>query len=259
MAKNETYEQFVEKFKYKHTTDDCYTPENIYEAVASYVEGHYGKDRGAFVRPFWPGGDFESFDYPAGCIVVDNPPFSIMSKIVKFYNNKKIDYFLFCSGLTPPASDDSCIVCLGVEILYENGASISTSFVTNLDKLRARSAPDLYKTLKDENKKNIKTKKVKGYSFPKELATASMINRLSVYGIQFEINKDESKRVRTVGGAQIYGSGWLVSKSKAKELDEAKRLADEAKTALESKREEKEKEKIILTEEEKNIIKSLGR
>ena len=44
-----------------------------------------------------------------------------------------------------------------------------------------------------------------------------------------------------------------------KELDEAKRLADEAKTALESKREEKEKEKIILTEEEKNIIKSLGR
>ena len=26
MAKNETYEEFVDKFKPKLTTDDCYTP-----------------------------------------------------------------------------------------------------------------------------------------------------------------------------------------------------------------------------------------
>lgn len=31
------YEAFVEKFKPKLTTDDCYTPDNIYEAVASWV------------------------------------------------------------------------------------------------------------------------------------------------------------------------------------------------------------------------------
>ena len=55
MAKNETYDEFVEKFQPKLTTDDCYTPENIYEAVAGWVAEEYGVDRRAFVRPFWPG------------------------------------------------------------------------------------------------------------------------------------------------------------------------------------------------------------
>lgn len=30
---NEDYKAFVDKFKPKKTTDDCYTPANIYEAV----------------------------------------------------------------------------------------------------------------------------------------------------------------------------------------------------------------------------------
>ena len=31
------YQKFVDKFKPKKTTDDCYTPPNIYEAVKDYV------------------------------------------------------------------------------------------------------------------------------------------------------------------------------------------------------------------------------
>lgn len=41
------------------------------------------------VRPFWPGGDYEDFDYPTGCVVIDNPPFSILSKIVRFYEDHR--------------------------------------------------------------------------------------------------------------------------------------------------------------------------
>ena len=82
---NPEYETFVDKFELKKTTDDCYTPENVYEAVADWVASEYGLDRAAFVRPFWPGGDFERFDYPKGCVVVDNPPFSIRAQIVDFY------------------------------------------------------------------------------------------------------------------------------------------------------------------------------
>lgn len=37
MAYGETYEQFVEKFKPKKTTDDCMTPPEIYEVVCDYV------------------------------------------------------------------------------------------------------------------------------------------------------------------------------------------------------------------------------
>ena len=37
MAKNETYDEFVEKFQPKLTTDDCYTPQAIYNTVLEWV------------------------------------------------------------------------------------------------------------------------------------------------------------------------------------------------------------------------------
>ena len=33
---NEEYQAFADKFKPKKTTDDCYTPPNIYEAVKTW-------------------------------------------------------------------------------------------------------------------------------------------------------------------------------------------------------------------------------
>ena len=42
---NAEYAAFVEKFKPKKTTDDCYTPENIYNAVADWAANKYGFDR----------------------------------------------------------------------------------------------------------------------------------------------------------------------------------------------------------------------
>lgn len=91
--KNETYEQFVEKFKPKKTTDDCYTPKKIYDAVVQFVKDEYGIGDRKIVRPFWPGGDYERFEYDDGCIVIDNPPFSILSKIIDFYMKKGIGFF----------------------------------------------------------------------------------------------------------------------------------------------------------------------
>lgn len=66
MAKSKTYEEFVDKFKPKLTTDDCYTPPSIMEIVNDYVVNRYGVDKSSFVRPFWPGGDYKAFDYPSG-------------------------------------------------------------------------------------------------------------------------------------------------------------------------------------------------
>ena len=37
MSKNETYDMFVDKFVPKLTTDDCYTPEPVYNVVRDYV------------------------------------------------------------------------------------------------------------------------------------------------------------------------------------------------------------------------------
>ena len=33
MGKSKTYEEFVDKFKPKLTTDDCYTPPPVYDAI----------------------------------------------------------------------------------------------------------------------------------------------------------------------------------------------------------------------------------
>ena len=93
--KSKTYDEFVEKFKPKLTTDDCFTPQPVYEAVKNWACREYGIDERQIVRPFWPGGDYENFEYPEGCVVLDNPPFSIMIKICRFYNERKIRFFLF--------------------------------------------------------------------------------------------------------------------------------------------------------------------
>ena len=45
MAKGETYDQFVDKFKPKLTTDDCYTPAAVYDAVAGWVAKEYKLDQ----------------------------------------------------------------------------------------------------------------------------------------------------------------------------------------------------------------------
>lgn len=132
--RGETYEEFVEKFKPKKTTDDCYTPEIVYNAVADWVENEYGLNACDFVRPFYPGGDFEKFDYK-NKIVVDNPPFSILAKIIDFYLANNVKFFLFAPVLTlfNYGTRNVTLIPIDVSIIYENGARVNTSFITNLE------------------------------------------------------------------------------------------------------------------------------
>lgn len=94
------YQAFVDKFKPKKTTDDCYTPEPVYKAVLDWVVNEYGIDPNNIVRPFWPGGDYLREEYPEGCTVVDNPPFSIVTKICRDYMAAGVKFFLFAPYLT---------------------------------------------------------------------------------------------------------------------------------------------------------------
>lgn len=77
---DEDYQAFLEKFEAKKTTDDCYTPDNIYDAVRDWVAEKYEIGNAAIVRPFYPGGDYKSEKYPSGCVVIDNPPFPLFQK-----------------------------------------------------------------------------------------------------------------------------------------------------------------------------------
>ena len=145
--KFEDYDGFVEKFKPKKTTDDCYTPPEIYDVVADYVTERFGIDRADMVRPFYPGGDFESFAYPDGCCVVDNPPFSILQRIKRFYRDNGIKFFIFAPSLTAFSgaltTEFTHIIC-DANITYANGAVVRTAFVTNMGgDVVAESCPEL--------------------------------------------------------------------------------------------------------------------
>lgn len=63
---NDEYNEFLEKFEQAKTTDDCYTPDGVYDAVADWVAAEYKLDRKKFIRPFYPGGDYQNEKYPKG-------------------------------------------------------------------------------------------------------------------------------------------------------------------------------------------------
>ena len=231
--KFEDYEGFVEKFKPKKTIDDCYTPPLVYDAVADWTAQEYGLDKADFVRPFYPGGDYEGFDY-TGKIVVDNPPFSILSKIIDFYVERGIRFLLFAPtlcGLTRYA--DKCTVFpTGADIEYENGAVIATSFCTNMDPhaIRCRTVPALYAAVTAANDATRKEKRrtVPKYSYPLELVTTAAIYPYARYGIEFVIPRSESVRVSKLDAQaktkkQIFGCGWLISERLTAEREKAER------------------------------------
>lgn len=223
MAKGETYEQFVDKFKPKLTTDDCYTPPEVYDVVARWAVKEYGWEDREIVRPFYPGGDYEHFDYPANCAVIDNPPFSILSKIAEFYERRKIKYFLFAPQLTAFVRQAKSHIGVGAQVIYQNGAVVSTSFICS-DGPTLRSAPDLYNQITrvvESLKTNKKRPKIE---YPPELVTASRLAAYSQYGVDFA--EDRAAYVRSLDlqknrGKKIFGGGYLVPREPAHKAEEA--------------------------------------
>jgi hypothetical protein len=259
-----SYQEFVEKFKPKKTTDDCYTPKNVYDAVAEWTAKEYGLNISDFVRPFYPGGDYKGFDYSGGKIVVDNPPFSILSEIIKFYVSYGIRFLLFAptlSGLVRYA--DYCTVFpTGVDIEYENGAVVATSFVTNLDphSIRARTVPALYEAVTDANDENRKSKRVElpRYVYPTNVITSAQMYPFARYGIELVIPREESMRISTLDaqkkiGKAIFGCGWLISEKVKAEREKAEREKAEREKA------EREKATVFdLSDEEMRLIEILN-
>ena len=219
----EKYDAFKEKFKPKKTTDDCYTPENIYEAVLSWVRTEYDLGGAEIVRPFYPGEDYQAREYPSGCVVVDNPPFSILSEIVGYYLAEGVRFFLFapaltCMGLLGKYLGRVCCICAGAPVTYDNGADVNTSFVTNLDASAARSAPDLHDLVEAANAVNLRAlhRDLPKYKYPDAVLTAAALNYLSVHGEPFRVSPESAAFVRVLdaqkpAGKSIFGGGLLLS------------------------------------------------
>ena len=223
--KHDDYDGFVEKFKPKLTTDDCYTPTLVYDAVRDWAVAEYGLHGRQIVRPFYPGGDYINADYSAGCVVIDNPPFSILKQIRDFYNSKEIDFLLFAPHLTLFSGNDdrtNYIVC-NADITYDNGAKVKTGFITNMGDNFIRTAPELKKVVEaasaEARKEN--TVKLPKYKYPDTVISSALLGKIC--NIDFRLQRNECSFTRSLASQReqkkaIFGSGYLISELRAAEL-----------------------------------------
>jgi len=251
------YDKFIDKFETPKTTDDCYTPDDVYKIILDYVAEKIDLSNLQIIRPFYPDGDYESIDYKKNDIVIDNPPFSIISKIAKFYISKKIKFFLFAPHLTLFQGNLDCTyLIVGGNIIYENKAVVKTSFITNiLSDYQIIGEPILYKKFKqlnDSNKINLPK-----YKYPQNVLTVSQISWFVERGISITLNKNQCYFYRTLDDQRkqkklIFCAGFLISEKAAAEKAAAEKAAAEKAAA--------EKENIIewqLSKKEIEIIKTL--
>ena len=258
----EDYEGFVEKFNPRKTTDDCYTPPEIYDVVAEWVTERYGVEREDMVRPFYPGGDYERFDYPDGCCVVDNPPFSIISKIQRFYIDNGVPFFLFAPTLTALGAASVCmevchVVC-AAQITYENGAVVPTSFVTNMGgDVVAESEPELSARINDVNDMLLRqrTKQLPKYEYPDHVITAAKLQWYARHGTRFTVRRGDCVRISRLDANPkgIFGGGLLLSERAAAERAAAERAAAERAAA-----ERAAAHRWSLSDRERAIVAMLG-
>lgn len=238
----------MEKFKPKKTTDDCYTPTYIYDCVLEWAQKEYNLEDRPIVRPFYPGGDYQNFDYPENCVVVDNPPFSILSRIIEWYSQKGIDYFLFAPALTVlSACGNRCnAVITDSSIIYENGANVKTAFITNMGEYKIHVSADLHDRIKlvQEKARKEQTVELPKYSYPVHVLTAAIIQKIASKGQTLRIKKEDCHFIRAMdcqkkAGKSLFGAGFLLSERAA-----AERAAAERVNAIEWELSEREKQII---------------
>lgn len=219
------YESFLAKFADNpKTTDDCFTPRDVFEAVVQYVGMVVDLSDKQILRPFFPGGDYVNAVYPENGIVIDNPPFSIFTDIIKFYTARRIPFFLFGQGKTIMCCVKYCTAVIVTDLLtYENGARIYTNFASNLfgDTI-IMTAPKLNDLIFSCPSQNVKAN-LASYNYPPELLSFSQMQTICRGGVEFSVKRNECQIVKNLDNhpKQLFGEHILLSMPKAGEKEGA--------------------------------------
>ena len=180
---------------------------------------------------------FVNYEYPENCVVVDNPPFSLLSKIVRFYSAHNVPFFLFGPSLTlftAPDCDVTYIIA-DTDIVYENGAVVRTGFVTNLcPDIRIWCCPELKKAIAKAQETPSKQKR--GFVYPDNIVTAATLGRIAAHQTELIIRKKDCQYIADsdsakAQGRSLFGGGFILSDRAAAERAAAERAAAERKKA----------------------------
>lgn len=247
------YESFIKKFtENPKTTDECWTPQDVYEAVVKYVGEVYPLEGKEILRPFYPGGDYEHAEYPDDGVVIDNPPFSMFTKICKFYMAKGVPFFLFGPGLTiMSCCKHGCTaVFIDDQIEFSNGAKVRCNFASNLfGDLLAITAPRLSELLRACPSQNVK-EALPRYDYPINLLSASDMQIIAKGEEPFAVPREGTAPIRRLAsqpkGKGLFGDHYLLPDELARAKERAK---ERAKSTIH----------VELSEEERRIVDGLGR
>ena len=229
------YESFIKKFTEKpKTTDECWTPPDVYEAVVRFVGGLIDLGGRDILRPFYPGGDYERAEYPEGGVVIDNPPFSMFTRVCRFYSERGIPFFLFGPGMTIFSCLKYCsAVIVGEQITFSNGAKVRCNFATNLlgDTL-VLASPRLSRMIGECPSQDVKVN-LPHYRYPEEVVGVSTMQTIARGEEEFSIAKEGVAIIRTLDlhpkkGGGLFGDHLLVAKATARATARAAEVAKDA-------------------------------
>ena len=85
------------------------------------------------------------------------------------------------------------IIC-DAQIVYENGAMVRTSFVSNMDgDIVAQTAPHLTDLINEAVNalKKLSVRELPKYYYPEHVLTAAMLQRYSKHGIEFSVKRGD--------------------------------------------------------------------
>ena len=185
-------------------------------------------------------------------MVIDNPPFSILSQICRFYTERGIRFFLFAPALTlfSIAAGTCNYLPMSCRITYENGADVRTSFVTNLGNYKIETVPELWRLVDGLNAQNTNANEMElpGYTYPDCVMTPIRIAPTAKW-ITLRVRAEYASFIRALDaqrdhGKAIYGAAFLLSEKAAAEKAAA---------------EKREQFVWALSDREKEIVAALGK
>ena len=124
-------------------------------------------------------------------------------------------------------------IITNVSITYQNGANVSTGFITNLEPTPCfKSESNLKNLLTEANKENLKkiTKQLPRYKYPKNILTVSKLSYLAKNGVSLCIDRNKCKFVRRLDDQikhkkTIFGCGYIISDEIADVIEIASKQA----------------------------------
>lgn len=222
------YKYCVTNGRNLNSADECYTPPSVYDTVLNYAVERYNLQGKHIVRPFIPGGAFQKYVYAKNDVVIDNPPFSMTTKIVNWYIDNNIPFFLFVNGLygvslSRGINRKATVIVTNANVSFYNKGSekrIKLGFVTNLEpkNIVIRGDASLTKRLNGlVNKKSFKRFRYPE-NFLKNSDILSALQRnvelkLTTDNCMFEDNLDYHKAQTrdTSQRLSVFGGGYLVN------------------------------------------------